>query len=155
MKNKIIEFTKSSDRYKIFYLSFENQNLNDLVSNLESENIKSINIGKELASFIDNLEDFRYLNIDVYDYLKKLLDKHLSKTNKNDVNAIYNLGILLEPALELNAVKLFKEFSKSTALIILWENQTNIPNRLEWATQKTTFFLDFSETQLKTIEYAI
>jgi hypothetical protein len=155
MKNKIIESTKSSDRYKIFYLSFENQNLNDLVSNLESENIKSINIGKELASFIDNIEDFRYLNIDVYDYLKKLLDKHLSKTNKNDVIAIYNLGILLEPALELNALKLFKEFSKSTALIILWENQTNITNRLEWATQKTTFFLDFSETQLKTIEYAI
>ncbi len=72
-----------------------------------------------------------------------------------DVIAIYNLGILMEPALELNAVQLFKEFSKSTSLIILWDNQSEIPDRLEWTTQKHYFFLDFSESQLKKLQYAI
>jgi hypothetical protein len=61
----------------------------------------------------------------------------------------------MEPALELNAVQLFKEFSKSTSLIILWENQSELPDRLEWLTQKNNFFLDFSESQLKKLQYAI
>jgi len=52
-------------------------------------------------------------------------------------------------------VQLFKEFSKSTSLIILWENQSELPDRLEWLTQKNNFFLDFSESQLKKLQYAI
>jgi len=73
----------------------------------------------------------------------------------NDVVAICNLGILMEPALELNAVQLFKEFSKSAALIIIWDNQSEIPDRLDWLTQKQNFFLDFSDIQLKKLQYAI
>ena len=69
-----------------------------------------------MANYIDELNDFRYLNIDVCDFFRKLLDKHKSKINGmgNDVIAIYNLGIFLEPRIELNAVQLLKEFSKST-----------------------------------------
>jgi hypothetical protein len=131
--------------------------LPDKIAYLKSQNINVINIGIELATYIDGLEDFSYLNIDVYDYTRKLLDKNKSKVNGtgNDVIAIYNLGILMEPALELNAVQLFKEFSKSTSLIILWDNQSDIPDRLEWTTQKHNFFLDFSESQLKKLQYAI
>jgi hypothetical protein len=157
MKIEINQFTKSCERYKIFCLLIENQKIIDLVVNLETEGVKSINIGKELAIYIDNLKDFSYLNIDVYDYVKNILDKHKSKINDkgNDVIAIYNLGILMEPNLELNAVQLFKEFSKSTSLVILWDNQFDIPDRLVWSTQKNNFFLDFSESQLKKLEYAI
>ena len=157
MKIEIEKIAQSCERYKIFYLMIENKNKIDLVVNLETEGVNSINIGKEVAIYIDNLVDFSYLNIDVYDFTKKLLDKHKSKINStgNDVIAIYNLGILMEPALELNAVQLFKEFSKSTSLIILWDNQSDIPDRLEWLTQKHNFFLDFSESQLKKLQYAI
>ena len=69
--------------------------------------------------------------------------------------AIYNLGILMEPNLELNAAQLFKEFSKSTSLILLWDNKFDTPDRLEWSTQKNNFFLDFSESQLKKLEYVL
>lgn len=153
----IEDITSTSDRFKLYTLVYNANELLDKIAYLKSQNINVINIGKELATYIDGLDDFSYLNIDVYDYTKKLLDKHKSKINSmgNEVIAIYNLGILMEPALELNAVQLFKEFSKSTSLIILWDNQSDIPDRLEWHTQKHNFFLDFSESQLKKLQYAI
>ena len=155
--HSIEDISSTSDRFKLYTLVYNANELQDKIAYLKSQNINIINIGKELATYIDGLYDFSYLNIDVYDYTKKLLDKHKSKINSkgNDVIAIYNLGILMEPALELNAVQLFKEFSKSTSLIILWDNQSDIPDRLEWLTQKHNFLLDFSESQLKKLQYAI
>lgn len=160
MSTYSIEDTSStSDRFKLYALVYNFNELPDKIAYLKSQNINIINIGKELANYIDGLDDFSYLNIDVYDYTKKLLDKHKSKINStstgNDVIAIYNLGILMEPALELNAVQLFKEFSKSTSLIILWDNLSDVPDKLEWQTQKNNYYLDFSESQLKKLQNAI
>ena len=153
----IKDISTTADRFRIYTLMCNQNELLDKIAFVKSQNISVINIGKELATYINGLEDYSYLNIDVYDYTKMLLDKNKSKVDGigNDVIAIYNLGILLEPALEINAVQLFKEFSKSTSLIILWDNQSDIPDRLEWPTQKNNFFLDFSESQLKKLQYAI
>ena len=153
MKIDLNLISTSTERHKLFCFVPDN----NIDENLKIEGVNLINIGKELATYIDSLEDFSYLNIDVYDYTKKLLDKYKAKVNGlgNDVIAIYNLGILMEPALELNAVQLFKEFSKSTSLIIIWDNQTDTPDRLEWLTQKNNYFLDFSESKLKKLQYAI
>ena len=147
----------TAERYRVYVLNCTPSELTDKITFVKSKNINVINIGKELANYINTLEDFRYLSIDVFDYTKKLLDNHKSKINGagNDVVAICNLGVLLEPALELNAVQLFKEFSKSTSLIIIWENQSDISHRLEWPTQKQNFFLDFSGIHLKKLQYAI
>ena len=147
----------STNRYKLYALMCKPDELSECITFIQSQNINVINIGKELANYIDGLDDFRYLNIDVYDYTKKLLDKHKSKINGagNDVLAIFNLGILMEAALTLNAVQLFKEFSKSTSLIIIWDNQSEVPDILDWPTQKNNFYLDFSDTQLKNLQYAI
>jgi hypothetical protein len=153
----INEITSTADRYKLYTLMCNTNKLADNIVFVKSQNINVINIGKELASYIDGLDNFRYLYIDVYDYTKKLLDKHKSKINGagNDVVAIFNLGILMEAALELNAVQLLKEFSKSTSLIIIWDNQPEVHDILDWQTQKNDFFLDFSDTQLKNLQYAI
>jgi hypothetical protein len=153
----IEDLSSTSDRFKLYILGYNANELQEKNAYLKSQNINVINIGKELATYIDGLDDYSYLTIEVYGYSKKLLDKHKSKINSvgNDVIAIFNLGILMEHALELNAVKLFKEFSKTTSLIILWDNQSDILDRLEWPTQKNNFFLDFSETQLKKLQYAI
>jgi hypothetical protein len=131
--------------------------IQDCISWLHSQNIHAINIGKELATFIEGLDDFSYLNIDVFDYAKKLLDKHKAKINNtgNDLVAVYNLGILLEPALELNAAQLLKEFSKTAALVIIWEKQSDTPNRLHWSAEQNNVFIDFTETPLKKLQYAI
>jgi len=153
----IKDISTTADRFKLYTLMCNANELADKIAFVKSQNINVINIGKELANYIDGLDDFRYLNIDVYDFTKKLLDKHKSKINGagNDVVAIYNLGILMEAALELNAVQLFKEFSKSTSLIIIWDNQSELPDILNWPTQKNNFFIDFSESQLKKLQYAI
>ena len=152
----IKDISSSSDRFKLYILMCDSSELEDKIGFLHSQHINAINIGKELANYIDSLEDYRYLNIDVYDFTKKLLDKYKSKINGtgNDIVAVYNLGILMEPALELNTVQLFKEFSKSTSLIIIWHGQSE-GNILVWSTNKNNFFLDFSESQLKKLQYAI
>lgn len=153
----IQDIIQSTDRYKLYTLICRQDGLVDCISWLHSNKIHTINVGKELAVFIDCLDDFSYLNIDVFDYTKKLLDKHKAKINNtgNDVVAVYNLGILLEPALELNPAQLLKEFSKTAALIIIWENQSEIPDRLHWSTQQNNIFIDFTETPLKKLQYAI
>jgi hypothetical protein len=153
----IKDISTTADRYKLFTLMCNSDKLSNNIAFIQSHYINVINIGKDLANYIDSLEDYKYLNIDVYDFTKKLLENNKAKINDsgNDVIAIYNLGILLEPALEINAVQLLKEFSKSASLVIIWENQSELPNRLLWPTQQQNFFLDFSDTTLKKLQYAI
>lgn len=145
------------DRFKIFALRCKQNELAENIAWVNSQKINVVNIGFELAKFIDNLDDYCYLNIDVYDYCMKILNNNKTRINGgvNDVVCIYNLGILLETRLELNAVHLFNEFSKSTSLIIIWEHQSEIPNRLDWPSEKNTYYFDFTESQIKNIQHAI
>lgn len=147
----------STDRYKIFTLMCSTDQLINCISYIQSEKINVINIGKELSLFIESIEDYKYLNIDVYDHVLKLLEKHKSQAKGagNSVIAIYNFGILLEPSLELNAVQLLKEFAKSASLIIIWENQSDFADKLNWLTQNQNFFFDFSDAPLKKLQHAI
>jgi hypothetical protein len=151
------DIINSKDRHKLYVLISNPESISKTVSYLSECNIKSIDIGRELAIYINTLEDYKYLNIDTYDFTKKILENTKAKIlgAGNDVIAIYNLGILLEPALEINAVQLLKEFSKSAALIIIWENQSELPDRLNWPTQKQNFFFDFSDITLKKLQHAI
>lgn len=151
------DLSVTNDRHKLYSLMCNSDELTDSIAFIISHNIKVINIGKDLANYIDSLEDYKYLNIDAYDYTKKLLENNKAKIHGsgNDVIAIYNLGILLEPALEINAVQLLKEFSKSAAVVIIWESQSELPDRLNWPTQKQNFFFDFSDITLKKLQYAI
>jgi len=147
----------SNDRYKIFLLNCNPENVDSSIDFLRENNIPVLNLGNNIATFINTLDDYRYLNIDIYDFIIKLLEKNKAKIDKhgNDVLAVYNLGILLEPRLELNAVQLLKEFSKSSALIIIWENLVEFPGKLCWTTQQNNFLLDFSESPLKMLRYEI
>lgn len=147
----------STDRHKIFTLMCSTQMMPECIDFLKKEHISVLNIGHELANYIESLNDYNYLNIDVYDHITKLFEQNKSKIkgNGNDVLAIYNLGILLEPRLELNPLQIIKELSKSTAIIIIWENESDNSGRLNWATQKQKYFIDFSDIPLKKLQYAI
>lgn len=153
----IADITNSMDRHKLYAFYCNPGELNKSVSYIQKQKIKTVNVGKELAIFIDKLDDYKYLNIDVYDFTKRLLDNCKAKVNgsANEVIAVYNLGILLEPTLELNVNKFLKDYSKSTVLIIIWENHKNDQDILNWPTQMNKYFLDLSDTQLKEIQYAI
>jgi hypothetical protein len=147
----------NSGRYKISSIICNEENLESAIFYVKEQNINVVNIGAEVANFINNLEDYRYLSIDVFDFIIKLLDK--SKTNlnvsDNEIIAIYNLGILFEPDLKLNTTQLLKDYSKTTAIIIIWENETDHSNILNWQTNKLNYFIDLTDTQLKKLQYAI
>ncbi len=151
------DISKSSDRYKLYVLTCLPGKLPESISFIQSQNISVINIGKEISTFISGLKDYSYLNMDVFDFTTKLLEDQKTKIDGigNDLVAIYNLGILLEPALELKAVQLIKEFSKSSAIIIIWENKLELPDVLNWSAQQKTYSFDFTDTQLKSLQNAI
>ena len=153
----IKDISTSVDRHKIYVLSCKPEEGASCVSLLKNKGIPTINIGRELGTFLDELNDYRYLPIDTYDFTKKILDNKKAKINSigNEIVAIYNLGILLEPSLELNPAHLIKEFSKSAAIIIIHENEIDQPDILNWTTQKNKYSLNFSDTPLKKIQYEI
>lgn len=148
---------QSNDRHKLYALLCNQDRIDDCLSWLKSQKIYTINVGRELSLYISGLEDFRYLSIDAYDFVRRLLEKNKAKVNEfeNAIVAVYNLGILLEPLLELNPARLFRDFSKDSALIIIWENQSEIHDHLHWSTQQNSVFIDFTETPLKKLQYAI
>lgn len=153
----IKDISASVDRHKIFLLACKPEEQSSCVSFLLSHHIPTVNIGKELATYIDGLKDYRYLPIDTFDFIKKLLDSKKAKITPtgNEIIAVYNLGILLEPTLEINAEALIKEFSKSAAILIIHENEIEQPNILNWSSQKNDYSLNFSDTSLKKIQYEI
>ena len=153
----INDVSRSTDRFKLCVLSCSHEKLLESISFIQSHNISVINIGKEISTFINRLDDYSYLNMDVLDFITKLLEDQKTKIDGtgNDIVAIYNLGILLEPALELKSKQLIKEFSKSSAIIIIWENQFELPDVLNWSTQQKTYSFDFTDTQLKSLQNAI
>lgn len=118
----ISDISNSKDRYKLFVLMCSQNDISNGITYIRSQKLKAVNIGQELAVYIDKLKDFSYIDIDIADYFKKLLENNKSKINNygNDVVAIYNLGILFESSFKLNVVQLLTTFSKSTAIIILW-----------------------------------
>ena len=153
----ITDISISSDRHKLYCLSCSSDKLVQTISSLAELSVLSLNIGEELASFINNLDDYLYLGIDAYDFARKLLDrsKAIISGNGNPVLAIYNFGILLEPSLEIKAAKLLQEFSKSTSLVIIWVFQIDTPDILIWPSQNQKFSLNFKDTPLKIIQYEI
>jgi hypothetical protein len=153
----IKDIAASVDRHKIFVLACKPEEQSSCVSLMLSNHIPTVNVGKELATYIDCLQDYRYLTIDTYDFTKKLLDSNKAKITPtgNEIIAIYNLGILLEPILEINPAALIKEFSKSAAILIIHENEIEQTNILNWNLQKNDYSLNFSDTPLKKIQYEI
>ena len=153
----IEEIVQSTERHKLFVFLSSPDDLVKCINWLNAKKIHAINVGKELAAFIDGLEDFSYLNIDVFDYVNKLIYSKKKKINDsgNEIVAIYNLGILLEPELKLNATQLLKDVSKASTLLIIWENKSEITDTLHWSTQKNSIVFDFTETPLKKLQYAI
>lgn len=152
----IKDLSESKDRYKLFAFISDNEQVEKL-KYIESLGLTTINIGKEVALYINSLSNYKYLSIDVYDFVKNHLEEKKCKIGKlgNEVVAIYNLGILLEPLLELKVTQLLREISKSIALLIIWENNLITETKLCWPNQNNQFDIDFSDSNLLKLIHAI
>jgi uncharacterized protein (UPF0210 family) len=144
------KFTYSTERYKLSVLQCPSNELNDIIRQVQNLNIKIIDIGKEVSQFISDKLNSKYLNLEVVEFLGSLIDNNKSKINdsSNNIVAIYNLGILLEPDLNLSIESILRGVSKSTSIIIIWENQIEDFNILNWSTQKANYFIDLSDISL-------
>ena len=114
-------------------------------------------MGFEISKFISNLKHTNHLSITVQEYVTTILNQNITKLPdmENDVVAIYNLGILFEPELDLNPSAILKNFSKNSALIIIWDGDIHLSNQLHYHIKQDKIFLDFKDTHLKILDYAI
>lgn len=147
MLNKIKNYIESNGRSKISILLCKCEDLKKELTLLENENIKVINIGKELSKFIKNNSQSKHINIEIQDFITRIIDKsNSSKENSSNFKiAIYNLGILLEPKFELNFTQILKEISKSIEILIIWDSQMEIAGLLHWSTLKEKYHFNLSD----------
>ena len=88
-----------NSRNKLAVKPCKRDDLYQCITALQNNKIQAINVGYEVAKYIDSLDDFRYLTIDVEDYLFKLLTnyKFTLPNSTTGISAIYNFGILKAP----------------------------------------------------------
>jgi hypothetical protein len=156
-KVSLSEVLTAVDRHKLFLLRVTNNDLGRSLSSFQERGIPVVNVGLILAKYLKELPDMEYLHLETYEYLRKVLDSEKRRVSSrgNEVLLIYNLGILLESPLQINAIQLFKDFSKTSALLIAWEYRVSTDGILTWPSQPDQFHFNFSELQLKYIEDAL
>ena len=88
------------------------------------DGIKSVDIGKNLASAIEFVIVDNKFSMNVSKLLEQLLTSSIvTHEIFGKVLAITNLGILLEPELKLDIIKLFENYSNTNVLFIHWEGE--------------------------------
>ena len=121
-----------TSRHNLFLMQCKADSLNDVIAKLIIYGVNVINIGKALSIKLKEVKSTRFLNFESHEFLYELIEKQSKEIIKGKpcVVAIYNLGILFEPILSLDAEKILKDISKNIALIILWEHQFSPPGIL-------------------------
>ena len=157
-KNTIIKDltsqTESPDRYKLFWIKSLNKELSLIEKMLKDTGIPLLDIGLELSKKLSQIKDTRFLSIDAQEYIRSLIESHAKKPGSLVAKsiAIYNLGILFEKDLGLDPSFIIKEISKTTTIIILWENLFDEDGRLFWDHAIPDIGFNFSDTNLKEIK---
>lgn len=135
-----------ADRHNLILVRCNANSLNVAIDQLKGAGVNAINVGRELSEKLKTIESAKFLTIESQEYLHELIEKEARQVipGKPKVVAIYNLGILLEPALSLNAAKLLKEISKNIAIVILW-NHVSSEGLLHWGIQQEQYQLNLSD----------
>ena len=135
-----------TSRHNLVVVRCDTNSLNDAVCTLKSNGINAVNIGRELSEKLNTIETAKFLFIESQEYLQELIENEARPivAGRPKVVAIYNLGILLEPALGLNAAKLLKEISKTVTIVILW-NHIYSDGILHWGVQQEQYHLNLSD----------
>lgn len=144
-----IDFLHNLDdtgRHNLVLLRCDSNSLKNTIDQLKNFGITAVNVGKELSKKLVAIESTKFLTIEAQEYLHKLIENQAAQVvpSKPKVVAIYNIGMLLEPALSLNAANLLKEFSKDLTIIILWDHLSS-EGLLHWGIQQKQYHLNLSD----------
>lgn len=139
---------KSGDtgRHNLILLRCDPNDLNEAIEEFKAAGINVLNIGRELSEKLKTLENAKFLALEAHEYLHALLEEQARHVvpGKPRVVALYNLGILLEPVLKLNAAKLLKEISKNVIVVILWDHLSS-EGLLHWGIKQEQYHLNLSD----------
>ena len=157
MRNTITAITEQithTDRYNLYWIKSTSLDQQQILETFKENGIEAVNIGFELANLLSSIKHTKYINIDAQEILQNLIESKstLPEISKIKIVAIYNLGILFEPDLGLDPSYILKEISKTSTIILLWENQSNNTEKLFWDTTLTQIGFDFTDANLKEIK---
>lgn len=124
----------------------KSDDLNKTIDKFSTCGLCVLNIGKALSEKIETLESTKFLDIDTHEYLQQLIECQSREffKGKPRVVAIYNLGILLELSLRLDAVQILKELSRNIGILIIWEHEISGDGILHWDDQADKFNFNLS-----------
>jgi|GEM_PF-3620706 hypothetical protein len=92
-----------------------------------------LNIGELVAKEFTRNPPGKHVSLDIDAYLRSTLRHCLSSQDVSPKGVVLdNLGILLEPDLELNPVKLFLELSIDSVVILIWDYAILDGTRFVW-----------------------
>ena len=151
--NQLTEYITSAERYNLYWIKYDNTTEQPIQESLNVAGIQTINIGLEFAKTLYSKKITKYINIEAQELLQNLIERQSTFPHNIKIKtiALYNLGILFEPDLGLDPSQIIKALSKTTAIILLWENLSDDYGGLFWNMTKPQLGFDFTDTNLREI----
>ncbi len=155
MNSSFVNQFTSSSRYKLYLLPFGN-NEKDVIEKLRSNELKVVDVGKELALELSKNTKQNRLNF-IQELFGKIIEKNAVTIQENNQSVVVldNLGILLEPVFALNVEEIISGISKNMHIIILWSGKYDDTGILSWESKtNNNCNLDFSDYGVRTINFS-
>jgi hypothetical protein len=114
----------------------------------ETTQFPVIDVSREISvHFNDSIDD---LLADPAGTIKKLLNTQATPTAKGLI--LTNIGILLEPELQVSVVKLLLDYAVSLELVLFWPFSIKNGRILAWDINDTTYSIEFNDHILQHLE---
>jgi hypothetical protein len=147
----VIEIDKHIS-YKLYWIDFSGTQQERIQNLLDAWNLKVLNLGFELASYLKNKTLDIAIN-NITDYVNFLFDNHQNIDQKNNIPFILikNVGFLIEPFFQIDPARLLRTYSKNIGVILLWDGKVRDNSVLYW-NDDHKYQINFSETRINKIE---
>lgn len=151
--NFILKNLSFSNLYNLYFVEKNSKEVEDFTKQLAKQGVTVINIGKELAEKLKMLNNTKFITVEALQLLRELFKKKEDDTQNNPIFAIYNLGILLEPTLDLAVTKILADISRDKVIIIIWNHLVKDGSILYWDEESfNEYNFNFSEYYIKKLD---
>lgn len=112
-----------------------------------------LNIGALVAEELTRNPPGKHVSLDMDAFIRSTLRQCLHSQDKSTKGVVLeNLGVLLEPDLELNPVKLFLELSTDSVVILVWDYAIMDGKRFVWDEIKPEYGFVFPSQTITNLE---
>jgi len=141
-------FVEILQRNKLYWI--KNQDLEALNG---SRHYPLLDIGKLVAEELTRNPPGRHVSLDIDDFLKTYLRRLLVEEEGPSKGLILdNLGVLLEPDLDLNPVKFFLELSLDAVVVLVWDHAIIDGTRFIWDETEPGYGFQFPSHTITNME---